>query len=325
MNQELKHRLIGAVVVTALAAIFIPMLFEDPIDDTGRLVSELAIPAEPGNSAEAPENKAPASLDQALETPSGESGQPVNGQSSLAESAANEPEPEADNPAGTALAEGGQAENGAPEQPQVMDSAEAGAEGYVEEEMPQDMEMSENGLAKQDQEPASLDTGMVEEVKQAVKTGKAAGVSAAYQRRPVSKQAGASKPATGVVTAPAKKTAKDTASNAQKSIASVKSPVSVAAEGSKTTANKAKETPKKAAQQELVRWYLQAGSFGRKDNALSLFETLRTNPQMRKRSSRIHSYKTIPPLFDEIAIDVPNRQNKNHCRIGELSMSRSKS
>ena len=33
MNQELKQRLIGAVVVTALAAIFIPMLFDDPVDN----------------------------------------------------------------------------------------------------------------------------------------------------------------------------------------------------------------------------------------------------------------------------------------------------
>ena len=59
MNQELKHRLIGAVVVTALATIFIPMLFDDPIDDTGQLVSELKIPTEPLKSGENPENKSP--------------------------------------------------------------------------------------------------------------------------------------------------------------------------------------------------------------------------------------------------------------------------
>jgi DedD protein len=44
MNQELKQRLIAAVVVTALAAIFIPMLFDDPVDNSGQLVSELVIP-----------------------------------------------------------------------------------------------------------------------------------------------------------------------------------------------------------------------------------------------------------------------------------------
>lgn len=47
MNQELTQRLIGAVVVTALAAIFIPMLFDDPVDNSGRVVSELAIPTPP--------------------------------------------------------------------------------------------------------------------------------------------------------------------------------------------------------------------------------------------------------------------------------------
>lgn len=44
MNQELRQRIIGAIVITALAAIFIPMLFDDPIDDSGQTVSELAIP-----------------------------------------------------------------------------------------------------------------------------------------------------------------------------------------------------------------------------------------------------------------------------------------
>ncbi|GAB6141779.1 hypothetical protein JCM14076_25080 [Methylosoma difficile] len=44
MTQELKQRIIGAIVVTALAAIFVPMLFDDPIDNSGQSVSELAIP-----------------------------------------------------------------------------------------------------------------------------------------------------------------------------------------------------------------------------------------------------------------------------------------
>ena len=47
MDQELKQRLIGAAVITALAAIFVPMLFDDPIDDTGKNVSELKIPEIP--------------------------------------------------------------------------------------------------------------------------------------------------------------------------------------------------------------------------------------------------------------------------------------
>ncbi|WP_341325327.1 SPOR domain-containing protein [Methylotuvimicrobium sp. KM2] len=47
MDQELKQRLIGAVVITALAAIFVPMLFDDPIEESGELVNELALPEPP--------------------------------------------------------------------------------------------------------------------------------------------------------------------------------------------------------------------------------------------------------------------------------------
>lgn len=47
MDQELKQRLIGAAVITALAAIFVPMLFDDPIDETGKSISELKLPEMP--------------------------------------------------------------------------------------------------------------------------------------------------------------------------------------------------------------------------------------------------------------------------------------
>jgi len=69
MNQELKQRLIGAVVVTALAAIFIPMLFDDPVENSGQSVSELVIPATPVNTGEESANKLPTSADQVLKAP----------------------------------------------------------------------------------------------------------------------------------------------------------------------------------------------------------------------------------------------------------------
>ena len=47
MDQELKQRLIGAIVITALAAIFVPMLFDDPIDESGKSINELKIPELP--------------------------------------------------------------------------------------------------------------------------------------------------------------------------------------------------------------------------------------------------------------------------------------
>lgn len=50
MDQELKQRLIGAAVITALAAIFVPMLFDDPIDETGKSINELKIPDMPAKA-----------------------------------------------------------------------------------------------------------------------------------------------------------------------------------------------------------------------------------------------------------------------------------
>lgn len=47
MEQGLKQRIVGAIVITSLAAIFVPMLFDDPIDKTGKMISELKIPDQP--------------------------------------------------------------------------------------------------------------------------------------------------------------------------------------------------------------------------------------------------------------------------------------
>ncbi len=47
MDQNLKQRLVGTAVITCLAAIFIPMLFDDPIHDDGKFISELKLPDTP--------------------------------------------------------------------------------------------------------------------------------------------------------------------------------------------------------------------------------------------------------------------------------------
>lgn len=62
MNQDLKQRLVGAAVITSLATIFVPMLFDDPIDETDKLINELTIPDAPIKSFNAntiflPKNK----------------------------------------------------------------------------------------------------------------------------------------------------------------------------------------------------------------------------------------------------------------------------
>ncbi|MCX7096824.1 MAG: SPOR domain-containing protein [Methylococcales bacterium] len=69
MSPELKQRLIGAIVVTALAAIFIPMLFDDPVENSSQSVSELVIPATPVNTGEVSANKLPTSANQLLKAP----------------------------------------------------------------------------------------------------------------------------------------------------------------------------------------------------------------------------------------------------------------
>lgn len=68
MDHELKQRLIGALVVTILSAIFIPMLFDDPIEEEGQAVTTLALPSE-NQFVEEPAVKAPASSEQVLEIP----------------------------------------------------------------------------------------------------------------------------------------------------------------------------------------------------------------------------------------------------------------
>ncbi len=66
MDHELKQRLIGAVVVTALAAIFIPMLFDDPVDSSGKTVTELTIPEEPAHASDITAQNLPQNKEQVL-------------------------------------------------------------------------------------------------------------------------------------------------------------------------------------------------------------------------------------------------------------------
>lgn len=67
-DHELKQRLIGALVVTILSAIFIPMLFDDPIEEEGQAVTTLALPSE-NQFVEEPAVKAPESSEQVLAIP----------------------------------------------------------------------------------------------------------------------------------------------------------------------------------------------------------------------------------------------------------------
>jgi len=280
MNQELKHRLIGAVVITALAAIFIPMLFDDPIDDTGQLVSEQTIPAAPGQTAEAEGGKAPSSIDQVMATPQGEASE-----------------------------DNGQNNNAPLNQSPASEGTPSEAESFAEEEMNVASNESENDPSKQEQQPASLDTGIIDDANsQSPATENAADESEEYTPSPA-KPKNQSKPSTGNIAAPVKDTAKDIDAKTPKPSASV------AGQEAKKPVLKPKETPKKAGQ-ELVRWYLQAGSFSRKENALTLFETLKKQelPVMLETvqgsNGVLYRLKVGPELSRKRAADIKAKLEK---------------
>ena len=69
MEQGLKQRLVGAAVITALAAIFVPMLFDNPIDETGKLISELKLPDAPAKSLDADSVSLPESINEVIMLP----------------------------------------------------------------------------------------------------------------------------------------------------------------------------------------------------------------------------------------------------------------
>ena len=68
IDHELKQRLMGAFVVTILSAILIPMLFDDNVEEEGQVVSNLSIPVE-NQFVEEPPAKLPVSAEQVLALP----------------------------------------------------------------------------------------------------------------------------------------------------------------------------------------------------------------------------------------------------------------
>ncbi len=63
MDQALKQRLVGAIVITALAAIFVPMLFDDPVNQSSQQINALTIPPLPEKLQQAQAQKLPASVE----------------------------------------------------------------------------------------------------------------------------------------------------------------------------------------------------------------------------------------------------------------------
>ena len=256
MNQELKQRIIGAIVVTALAAIFIPMLFDDPIENSGQSVSELAIPATPLNSNEVSANKLPSNANQVLNVPDNESETLVN----------------------------------------TEEESELSKDNQLSEEIPtnddptvnntdEDIVVQADSKSKNSNTPPSLDTGVVETHKPSI--SKKTLPELAKQEptpEPVWEEEKAIEVPAALVnttktkTAPIKVKIKSTApiktatpeNIISKKITTTEKPLPVKA----VITDKPTVAPTKP-KAELSRWTIQVGSFSKKENATTLMETLR--------------------------------------------------
>jgi len=269
MDHELKQRLIGAVVVTALCAIFIPMLFDDPVDNSGQLVSELNIPAqvEPGTNTA---DKLPTSADQVSKLP--------------------DPEPLSTESAGDTLESTGAAE-------EVIDEPVAGqskqgeslyteSEGYTREDS-----SAEEVIEPEDKQPKSR-------LKQAPAERPLSAADAADGiRKNIAPKVQAKEPRVEVIAkepVKVKKAVEPTRLTVKKPEVeppmdgakvgalgdAARQPILKQPSSAKSLAAAVAEAKKPVpvavpkANPKLVRWYIQLGSFSKKENAMSLWESL---------------------------------------------------
>jgi DedD protein len=216
MNQELRQRVIGAVVVTALAAIFVPMLFDEPVNNSGQEVSELTIPKEPAIAETV--DKLPDSPE-AVTNPTTSTGQAEISPAENLEEPVNDKE--------------------------VLSTDDLESVGNVEEEP--DFEPSPDGL----------DTGVVEK-----------GTTPADEEELAKPEKPSLVDEPEVIEKP-----KKTQPVVVKPTPAKKPPVST----KPVVSTKKIEAPTKSnyKKPDFVRWYLQAGSYSKKENAVSMSEKLR--------------------------------------------------
>ena len=280
MDHELKQRLIGAVVVTALCAIFIPMLFDDPVDNSGQSVSELKIPAPaPVTPATDTTDKLPANADQVL--------------------AAQEPEPISEEPVGDSIESTGALEEVTEEpdkQGQTDESLYAESDGYTQGEAnnQEATELPDNAPVVSRPKPRPKPS--VAEVKplsantldsaHKVETSKNTTVEPVVQEPvKVKKVVETLKPAIPKKTELAPPTiSKDSTAKAgalseptreQDVVKPIKQPNAAKSIAAAVAEAKAPTAVAKTVPPKLVRWYIQLGSFSKKENALSLWDSLR--------------------------------------------------
>ena len=236
MDHELKQRLIGAAVVTALAAIFIPMLFDDPVDNSGKTVTELTIPQAPADVTSETAQKLPANKEQVMSRPEIE----LNAAEVDEEGHVNSADDEQTIPPPAGVQT---------EQQKIAEPA-AGSTGLDIGDVEPVEESSLDQSSQDDGEP-SLDTGMKDEANQAKQSQDNTTKAIAVEKKPVAKTVMAEKPKVKAVV-----------------------PAEKAVEKSKIVAKTQKQVEQESTS-KLVRYSIQAGSFSKKENAQSLVEKLR--------------------------------------------------
>lgn len=292
MDQELKQRLIGAAVVTALAAIFIPMLFDDPIDDSGRMVSELTVPPTPVTAVEDTANKLPSGPGQVIATSDTEA------LSANSQNPANEP---------SLLP----SENSLQEEPldeetgQPIDEQQWIEESRAEEESEAIEDIETSARKVQTTKPDLLKSEASENTE--------------LGRKPAPQSVPATKlPTTKPVKGPVQQTAKPKTIapkmiQPQTDIAKALSMPAAATAMKPSVPPKVEQTKSNAG---LSRWYIQAGSFGKKENALSLWENLQkqglpvTMETLATAKGPLYRLKVGPELDKKRALDIRDRLNK---------------
>jgi len=263
MDHELKQRLIGAVVVTALCAIFIPMLFDDPVDNSGQLVSELNIPA-PVDAGANTAVKVPASAEQVSKLPDPEPLSTEAPGDTLESTGA--PEEIIEEPAA------GQSKQGRSEESLYTESEgytreDAGAEEAVE---PEDNQPKLRPKQLPVEQPLSADAAG-----DGIRKSMVAKVPVRESHvETMAKEPVKVKKAVEPIKLPVKKPDVEPAATvineaARQPPSSAKSLAAAVAEAKKPAV-----VPPPKANQKLVRWYIQLGSFSKKENAMSLWESL---------------------------------------------------
>ncbi len=268
MDHELKQRLIGAVVVTALCAIFIPMLFDDPVDNSGQLVSELNIPAPAGSNTNTAD-KLPTSADQVSKLPDPE---PLSTETSgdTIESAGAAGELTEEPAAGHSKP--GQSEESLYTESEGYTKEDGSAEEVVELE-----EVRPKPRSKQAPSEQSLSADVADVVRKNIVPkvqAREPNVEVITKEPPVKVKKIVETVKPIIAKKPEKEPLideRDTAAFAQsapKQPNNAKSLAAAVAEAKKPLAAVPKANPK------MVRWYIQLGSFSKKENATSLWESL---------------------------------------------------